>query len=201
MMENQHKNWTYLIIDLEMTGLNPFRHGVIEVGMMVLNEKFDIIGEFFMDLCPPPNIVIDQESLEYNGFTLDRIARGKSYEEFCEFFSAFFHTYFSDDKKPIIIGQYVTADLSFLASVFYRAQRSSLYLKLGNDIIDTKSMANAHNALARYNGKELPYISTSLSKKWGLSETLGVSAYEAHTARGDILATREVLLKFLWIQK
>ncbi len=30
-------------MDLEMTGLNPFKHGVIEVGMMVLDEKFEII--------------------------------------------------------------------------------------------------------------------------------------------------------------
>lgn len=199
-MENQQKKWTYLIMDLEMTGLNPFKHGVIEVGMMVLDEKFAIIGEFFMDLCPPPSVVIDPEALTYNGFTLDRIARGKSYEEFCEFFNIFFHTYFDDEQDPIIVGQYVTADLSFLASIFHHAHKHSLYMKLGNDIIDTKSIANQHNAVARYAGRDLPYRSTSLSKPGGLSEKLGVSPYEAHTARGDILATREVLIKFLWIE-
>jgi DNA polymerase III epsilon subunit-like protein len=73
-VENQQKNGTYLIIDLEMTGLNPFQHGVIEVGAIVLDYRFEIIGEFFMDLCPPDNIIIDPKALEYNGFTLDRIA-------------------------------------------------------------------------------------------------------------------------------
>jgi oligoribonuclease (3'-5' exoribonuclease) len=34
---------TYLILDLEMTGLNPFQHGVIEVGAMVMNDAFDIV--------------------------------------------------------------------------------------------------------------------------------------------------------------
>jgi DNA polymerase III epsilon subunit-like protein len=34
---------TYLILDLEMTGLNPFQHGVIEVGAMVMDDTFDII--------------------------------------------------------------------------------------------------------------------------------------------------------------
>lgn len=198
-MENQQKKWTYLIMDLEMTGLNPFRHGVIEVGMMVMDDKFNIIWEFFMDLCPPPTLVIDPESLKYNGFTLDRIAQGKSYEEFVEFFIGFFNTYFSDENKPIIVGQYITADLSFLASVFYHARKSSVFLRLGNDIIDTKSIANQQNALARYHWKELPFKSTSLSKSGGLSEVLGVSEYEAHTARWDILATREVLMKFLWV--
>lgn len=198
-MENQQKKWTYLIMDLEMTGLNPFRHGVIEVGMMVMDDKFNIIWEFFMDLCPPPTLVIDPESLKYNGFTLDRIAQGKSYEEFVEFFIGFFNTYFSDENKPIIVGQYITADLSFLASVFYHARKSSVFLRLGNDIIDTKSIANQQNALARYHWEELPFKSTSLSKSGGLSEVLGVSEYEAHTARWDILATREVLMRFLWV--
>lgn len=165
--------------------------------MMVLNDKFEIIGEFLMDLCPPPNIVIDEESLTYNGFTLERIAQGKSYEEFVEFFSAFFFSYFSDDHKPIIVGQYVTADLSFLGSIFFHARKNSLFLKLGNDIIDTKSFANQKNAIARYHNEELPFKSTSLSKSGGLSEYFGVAPYEAHTARGDMLATREVLIKML----
>ena len=72
----------YLIIDLEMTGLNPFQHGVIEVWAIVMDAKFEIVAEFFMDLLPPDNIIIDQKALEYNWFTLDRIASWKSYEEF-----------------------------------------------------------------------------------------------------------------------
>lgn len=199
-MEKQQKIWRYLIMDLEMTGLNPFQHGVIEVGMMVMDDKFEIIGEFFMDLCPPPNIIIDQEALKYNGFTLERIAHGKSYEEFTEFFVQFLAAYFPNDEKPIIVGQYVTADLSFLASVFHHARRNSVYLKLGNDIIDTKSIANVRNAVARYHDQEIPHKSTSLSKSGGLAEYLGVSEYKAHTARGDILATREVLIKFLKLE-
>lgn len=84
----------YMILDLEMTGLNPFENGVIEVGAIVMDIHFEIIGEFFMDLCPPNNIIIDPKSLEYNGFTLDRIALGKSYEEFCEYFQGFLETHF-----------------------------------------------------------------------------------------------------------
>ncbi len=155
---------TYLVLDLEMTGLNPFEHGVIEVGAVVLNDTFDIIGEFYMDLCPPDNILIDPKSLEYNGFTLDRIAVGKSYEEFCDYWDGFLKTYFSGERKPIMVGQFVTADIAFLGSIFANARRSSLYEKLGNDIIDTKSIANQANAIARYNKMTLPFQSTSLSK-------------------------------------
>jgi oligoribonuclease (3'-5' exoribonuclease) len=43
MPETSQTIGTYMIIDLEMTGLNPFQHGVIEVGAVIMNETFDII--------------------------------------------------------------------------------------------------------------------------------------------------------------
>ena len=193
--------WVYLIIDLEMTGLNPFQHGVIEVWAIVMNAKFEIIAEFFMDLLPPDNIIIDQKALEYNGFTLDRIAAGKSYEEFCEYFQGFLETHFPGDTKPILVWQFIAADIAFLASVFANARKPNLYLKLWNDIIDTKSIANQANAIARFNNIPLPFKSTSLSKPGGLADMLKISGYDAHTARGDIMATREALLKFLRLKR
>jgi hypothetical protein len=162
-----------------------------------MDDQFEIVGEFFMDLCPPDNIIIDPAALAYNGISLDRIAAGKSYEEFCDYWSAFMETYFNDTHKPIIIGQYITADIAFLTSIFVNARQIKLCEKLGNDIIDTKSIANQANAIARYNKIALPFASTSLSKPGGIAEKLHLEAYEAHTAKGDIMATREALLKFL----
>ena len=147
-----------------MTGLNPFQHGVIEIGMMVLDAQFEIIGELLMDIYPPEDVVIDKAALEYNGFTIDRIASGRSYEEFCDVYTGFYATYFSPENKPIMVGQYITADIVFLSSVFDKSRRSSLMQTLGNDIIDTKSIANQANAIARYNNIALPFKSTSLSK-------------------------------------
>ncbi len=197
-MKNQVKNGIYLLLDLEMTGLNPFKHGVIEVWAVVMDAKFEIVDEFLMDLCPPANTVIEPEALEYNGFTLDRIAAGNSYEQFCEEFQVFLDTYFGLDQKPILVGQYVTADISFLQSIFYLAGYEALFMRLGNDILDTKSIANEHNAVARYTGKPLVFESTSLSKPGGLKDILKIRwDYEAHTAMWDVLATRDVLKKFL----
>lgn len=184
-----------------MTGLNPFQHGVIEVAATVLDDLFEIIGDFHMDLCPPDNVIIDPASLEYNWFTLDRIAMGKSYEEFCDYWDGFLGTYFQDGKKPIMIGQFIAADIAFLASIFANARREKLYEKLGNDIIDTKSIANQANAIARYNKIPLPFTSTSLSKPGGIADRLHITGYDAHTANGDIMATREALLKFLKFKK
>jgi hypothetical protein len=154
-----------------------------------------------MDLCPPEDVAIDRSALEYNWFTLDRIAEGRSYEEFCDMFIGFFETYFSKEHKPIIVGQYITADIVFLSSVFDRSRRSILMENLGNDIIDTKSIANQANAIARYNNIQLPFKSTSLSKPGWLADVFHISGYDAHTSKWDMLATREVLLKFLHFKK
>ncbi len=47
----------------------------------------------------------------------------------------------------------------------------------------------------------LPFKSTSLSKPGGLADVLHITDYTAHTAKGDIMATREALLRFLKFKK
>lgn len=197
-MKKQVTPGTYLLMDLEMTGLNPFRHGVVEFGCIIMDDRFDILTEFYRDLCPPESVMIDPEALEYNGFTLERIARGISYDAFVEEFEIFLNTYFIINT-PIIVGQYVTADIMFLEHIFFTVGRNDLYLRLWNDIIDTKSIANCENAIARYYGEPPKYQSTSLSKPGGLSETLWISDYKAHSSKGDISATRQVLRKMLGV--
>jgi len=196
-MQNQSKKPTYLILDLEMTGLDPFRHGVIEFWGAVLDESLSIIHELQLDICPPASCIIDEEALLYNWFTHERIKKGISYDAFCEKFTHLLDTYFPDTVKPIIIGQFITADISFLLSIFSHTDRHDLSMRLGNDIIDTKSIANQENAICRLKWIPLIYKSTSLSKPGWLAETLGVTDYIAHSAMGDIDATRKVLLAFL----
>jgi hypothetical protein len=41
------------------------------------------------------------------------------------------------------------------------------------------------------------FKSTSLSSPGGLTDIFGITDYEAHTALGDIRATRQVLIKLL----
>lgn len=191
------ENARYLLIDLEMTGLNPFIHGVIEFGAMVMNDSLESLDEWRVVLCPPEEVQIDPSALEYNGFTLDQISTGMAYEEFCNHFELFLTTHFPNDQKPIFVGQYIAADISFLMSIFYRANRNDLVMRLWNDIIDTKSIANQVNMIARYKKMNIPFKSTSLSKPGGLGEVLNIGTYKAHTAIGDIKATRIVLKKLL----
>ena len=60
-------------------------------------------------------------------------------------------------------------------------------------------IANLLNMQARYRGESEFFGSTSLSKPGGLKDRFGISGsqYAAHTAMGDVMATIEVLRRFV----
>ena len=58
-------------------------------------------------------------------------------------------------------------------------------------------MVMTANVKAELKGEEIPFPVTSLSKKGGLKDKFGLQEYQAHDALGDVLATRDVLIKLL----
>ena len=187
----------YLVIDTETTGLHPARHGLIEIAAAALDGQLILLDTFQADVCPPEGVACDPEALQINGFTMERIRAGISYRMACEQFLNFLNKHFS--AEPIVIGQFYPFDYAFLEQLFSTCgYRDGLAVAIkGNDIIDTKALANSINVRALLKGKPAPFPVTSLSKPGGLKELFGITAYQAHSALGDVLATREVLIKLL----
>jgi DNA polymerase III epsilon subunit-like protein len=187
----------YLLIDTETTGLHPARHGLIELAAAALDAQLTIIETFQADVCPPEGFAVDEEALQINGFTLERISKGITYKELCETFLAFIKKHFASD--PVVIGQFYPFDYAFLDKMLSESGYSEGIAKTipGNDFIDSKALAMSMNLAAHLRGKPVPFPSTSLSRPGGLREKLGIVGYQAHTALGDVLATREVLIKLL----
>ena len=191
------KNGSCLIIDTETTGLHPAKHGLIELAAAALDETLAVIETFRADVCPPENCEIDPEALQVNGFTRDRIKQGLSYPAVCERFREFINNHFS--AEPIVIGQFYPFDYAFLDQVFSASGYGDGFSAIvkGNDFIDTKALANSMNLRARLRGQPAPFPLTSLSRPGGLKDRFGITGHQAHTALGDVLATREVLLRLL----
>jgi DNA polymerase III epsilon subunit-like protein len=191
------KNGFYLIVDTETTGLHPARHGLIELAAAALDEKLTVLETFQADVCPPQGCEIDPEALQVNGFTRERISRGLNYKGVCERFQEFVINCFS--AEPVVIGQFYPFDYAFLDQVFSASGYGDGFAALvkGNDFIDTKALANSMNLRAILRGQPRPFASTSLSRAGGLKDRFGISGHQAHTALGDVLATREVLIKLL----
>jgi DNA polymerase III epsilon subunit-like protein len=191
------KNGVYLILDTETTGLHPARHGLIELAAAALDEKLAVLETFQADVCPPESCELDPEAMQVNGFTRERINRGISYAEVCKRFREFIIKHFS--AEPVAIGQFYPFDYAFLDHVFSAAGYGdglSAVIK-GNDFIDTKALAGSMNLRALLRGQPRSFASTSLSRPGGLKERFGITGHQAHTALGDVLATREVLIKLL----
>ena len=193
------KNGAYLIIDTETTGLHPAKHGLIELAAAALDQKLDVIETFQADVCPPAGCEIDPEAMQVNGFTRERINRGISYAVVCERFREFIMKHFS--AEPVVIGQFYPFDYAFLDQVFSASGYGDGFAAVvkGNDFIDTKALANSLNLRALLKGQPKPFASTSLSRPGGLKDRFGAMGHQAHTALGDVLATREVLIKLLEI--
>jgi len=187
----------YLVIDTETTGLNPTKHGLIELAAVAMDENFEIVGQFCMDVCPPESCPIDPSALKVNGFTPDRISNGATYLECAELFLDFTRKNFN--KKPMLIGQFLPFDYAVLDNLFTSTglEFEAAKVLLTNQFIDTKSLALALNLRATMLGKNKPFPSTSLSHGGGLKDTFGVEGFQAHSAMGDVLATREVFISMM----
>jgi len=193
------KSGAYLIIDTETTGLRPARHGLIELAAAALDEKLAVLETFQADVRPPEGCEIDSEAMQVNGITRERINQGISYAAVCEQFGDFIMKHFS--AEPVIIGQFYPFDFAFLDQVFCASGYADGFMAVvkGNDFIDTKALANSINLRALLRGQPRPFASTSLSRPGGLKDRFGITGHQAHTALGDVLATREVLIKLMEI--
>jgi DNA polymerase III epsilon subunit-like protein len=199
MQNPTQKQGVYAVADLETTGLLPGYHGIVQVCIVVLNKDFEVLDTFETDVNPPTSYVIDPQALEFNGMTLEQIKLGISYPDAASQILTFLDKYF--DESPTWIGQFYPFDFAGLLDMMIKTNNNEGFLKFfSNKFLDTKVIAGYLNLKAQKENNPLPFpTSLSLSNTGGLKDTLGVSQtdFPAHTALGDVLATREVLMRLL----
>lgn len=186
----------YLVVDTETTGLDPHNHILIQLAAAVLDEKMNIIETFCVDVKGEGDFPFSTEALDVTGFSLKRIENGEEPEKVCDDFILFIKNNF--ENKPIMVGQFYPFDFAVINSFFGKCGKSEEWLSLtGNEFIDTKALVLTANLQAELREEKLPFPVTSLSKPGGLKEKFGFEEFQAHDALGDVLATREVLIRLL----
>jgi len=192
------KKGLYLGIDAEFTGQHPHKNALIQIAMIVLDKDLKEIAHYQTLVQIPEGFEVTEESMKINKIDIEKVeAEGVSYDKLVKQITKFVRKYFED--KPILCAHFITMDFAYLNYIFGSVGQDNLFWKdlIGHNVIDTKVLANTINLIQIHKGKDPIFKSTSLSNPGGLTDTLGITNYEAHTALGDIRATREVLIKLL----
>lgn len=186
MSKEQFKLW----FDTETTGLSAQKHGLVELGGMVVKGD-EVLEEFLFKMCPTGKGATKQ-ALAVTGYTIEQIKALTPWEEvFPEVISLFdrYINRYDKEHRFIACGQNIKFDLKMLNGFFKSQGDHYMYAYIDSkQVIDTLP-------LARRMQKEGIIPNLKNNKLCTLCEYFDVDLTNAHTAIADIKATREVYLK------
>ncbi len=183
------KTHNLAFIDLELTGLDPAKHEIIEIGFILVRQApregkgplLEVLQEREWKTVPERIEDADSEALAINGYTkeawCDAVPLGDALTELA-------------DMTPgaIMVGQNVAMDWLFLERAFHKTdvKNTMHYHRL-----DTMPMAFAK------------YYDDPALQKFSLRELcayFGITNEKAHTALSDVRATMEVYKKIVGVE-
>lgn len=156
----------YVVLDLEMTGLNPKRDKIIEIGAAQI-ENGKVTGQY--ETFVNPKMPIPDKVKELTGITDAMVEKAPGIEEIIADFVEFC-------GEDVLVGQNVIFDYSFL-----KQAATNEKIPFEKSAVDTLKLAR----------KFLPDLEhRSLDC---LCSYYGISRNQGHRALSDALATKEVL--------
>lgn len=158
-------NKTYLVFDLETTGLDYKTEQIIEVAAILYDDKFNQLDSFHTFVSLEEGRVLSDFIKEYTGITEEDLANKPTEEQAVKAFEQLI------GSNTTVVAQYAPFDFSFIAKWGIEPER----------FICTKSLT----VLA--DGTE---VSSSLKPT---CERLGIQLDNAHSAMDDTKATAKVL--------
>lgn len=180
-----------LWIDLETTGLDPRKNGIISIAAVAwINGELMWVFEETMN---PIGRVIEPQALSVNGFTVEQIEAFQHWWIVKDAFSRALrdeNQRLGDDSPFTLCGYGINFDAMFLKEWFGSAGDGSLSSLVNldrNSFVDVLAMAKTSLA------PEL--VGLPNRKLTTVCAALGVKLENAHTAMGDIFATIEVYKK------
>lgn len=172
----------FVVVDLETTGLDPYKDKVVSIGGFRVERGSVKMGDVFNQLVNPGRD-IPVESIKVHAVTPNMIEAAKPLGEVLYDFLEWL-------GNDIMVAHYAVFDLTFLN----REMRSQFGFRLQNPVLDTVLMCRT--ALIDPD----PYGGRRGAKRCSLgslSERFNINVPERHTALGDALTTALILLCLL----
>ena len=168
--EEKYFNGTYVVFDLETTGLEPAKEEIIEIGACKIQDG-KIIETFATFVKPSKKI--PKEIVELTGITEEMVADAPTINYVLPDFYKFCH-------GSIMVAHNISFDISFIHNISRK-----LSYNFDNETIDTLSLAKS----------KLPGLKNY--KLGTIVDRLGVVLDNAHRAINDATATAKVFIKLM----
>ncbi|WP_190275202.1 exonuclease domain-containing protein [Collimonas fungivorans] len=184
MLQIQSKN--LVVIDLETSGVNPFRHDVLAIGLapVSIRSAERVIYVRSPQICWSPYAKKNFEKFSAD-WEIEAIEPIAACEELERYFLQIF-----DGEPAVAIGHNVGFDVAFLRKLAFLAAKDEI-VGLSHRALDTHTILH----LLFLKGA----IPASAVKSDGAFEYFGIDIPEKqrHTALGDAIATRKLFFKLL----
>ncbi|MFH1034493.1 MAG: 3'-5' exonuclease [Pseudomonadota bacterium] len=185
-LEAPARDHSYVVMDLETTGLDPTKDRVVSVGAFRVVEGRVRLGEVFSELCNPGRD-IPVESIKVHAIVPDMIRDAREAWVVFEDFLAFIGT-------DILVAHYAAFD-TYILDLAMKA-RSGFALQ--NLVLDTVEMCRSLLLRADPYGVYSDFKKCSLDK---LADIYELEVPERHTALGDALTTAMIFQRFLQVME
>ncbi|MBY0376697.1 3'-5' exonuclease [Patescibacteria group bacterium] len=165
-------------LDMEMTGLNPMKHEIIEIGVVITRPDLEIIEEFELKVKPEHIEDADKISLKVNNYDPKNWEGAISLKEAINILN-------SKVKDCIMVAHNVSFDAMFLEVAFAKL---GIVNTMHYHRLDTVSIAWAK----LHREPDLEHFSLrEMCVRFGIENT------RAHTALSDARATYELYKKLM----
>ena len=182
------KQPTYIALDIESGGIDP-SFSLLTFYLAILDENLEVLGELDVKTKPDDGTyIVAGEALRVNGINLAaHDLEAITYKQAGSDVYDFLHKWNPGGKiKLIPVGHNVAFDIKFLCA--HTLSKKSFDKFCSYRVLDTGTIS----MYLMKTGK-IPEMSASLGS---LAKYCGIE-FKAHTARGDTLATVEVMKEFL----
>jgi DNA polymerase III epsilon subunit-like protein len=172
----------YTSIDLETSGLDPQRHGIVSIGAITTQADGRKVEQFY-SLCnpfgPASKLEMDPQAMEINGLKPSEIANAPNM--LVTLRDLMFHW---TEFNPTLVFCNAPFDVAFLLAAIRREQRlAPLYEKYYRRVLDLYGLQFMHC------GKVLSL--SEMCKAWGVKNE------KAHNALADARVTSQIFHKLL----
>lgn len=180
----------YLFVDTETGGLDPARHSLLSIGL-VLGDEGEVRHSLELFL-KHDTYVVDGAAMRVNRIDVAKHhAAAMDGGTLMAVLDVFLDQYFPCKKEPItLVGHNVAFDRAFLEG-FWKSQGRDFESRFGHRLIDTHGFAAGLRDAGRLSVDDLS--STALFAHFGIE----VPEERRHTALGDALATFDLYWKLV----